>query len=96
MTPSGPARSLTATRSSDGTSGGGCAAHSRYSSARAWRPSSSRSVNPAVAKSAVRATRPSSSAFVPTVIPCTKRSTPDASAPAPSSAARTAASTPSD
>jgi hypothetical protein len=69
MTPSGPVRSGTATLSSAGTSGGGCPAHSRYSSARAWRPSSSRSVKPSVAKSAVRATRPSSSAFVPTVMP---------------------------
>ena len=33
------------------------------------------SVKPSVASSAVRATRPSSSAFVATVIPCTKRST---------------------
>ena len=47
-------------------------------SARACRPSSSRSVKPSVASSAVRATRPSSSAFVPTVMPCTKRSTSEA------------------
>src|SRR3954469_6791846 len=83
-------------RSSGGTSGGGWPAHRRYSSGRAWRPSSSRSVKPAVATSAVHATLPSSRAFVPTVIPCTKRSTSDAEAPALSSAASTASSTPSD
>ena len=68
-------------RRSGGTSGGGWPAQRRYSSGRAWRPSSSRSVKPSVASSAVRATLPSSSAFVPTVMPCTKRST--SSAPAP-------------
>jgi hypothetical protein len=44
----------------------------------------------------VRATLPSSSAFVPTVMPWTKRSTPSAPAAARSSAASTAAITPSD
>ena len=57
-------------------------AHSRYRSARAWRPSSSRSVNPSVANSAVRAPLPSSRALVPTVIPWTKRSTSPADASA--------------
>ena len=42
---------------------------------RAWRPSSMTSVKPAVAISAVRAARPSSSALVATVMPCAKRST---------------------
>ena len=92
----GPSARAPRSRSSAGTSGGGWPAHSRYSSARAWRPSSSRSVKPSVASSAVRATRPSSSAFVPTVIPWTKRSTSRAEAPAPSSASSTAAITPSD
>ena len=54
------------------------------------------SVKPSVASSAVRATFPSSSAFVPTVIPWTNRSTSSARAPARSSAACTASSTPSD
>src|SRR3954451_14972916 len=95
-TPSGPQRSRAAIRRSGGTIGGGWPAHSRYSSGRAWRPSSSTSVKPSVASSAVRATLPSSSAFVPTVMPCTKRSTSGARAPARSSAASTAAMTPSD
>src|SRR5688572_19927736 len=95
-TPSGPVRSGTATRNEAGTSGGGCPAHSRYSSGRACRPSSSRSVKPSVASSAVCATRPSSSAFVPTVMPCTKRSTSPASAPAADNASDTASITPSD
>ncbi len=54
------------------------------------------SVKPSVASSAVRATRPSSRAFVATVIPCTKRSTWSGRAPALSRASVTARSTPSD
>src|SRR5918999_3609551 len=95
-TPSGPLRSGTGTRRSGGTSGGGWPAHRRYSSARACRPSSSKSVKPSVASSVVRATLLSSSAFVPTVMPCTKRSTSSASALAAASASRTASTTPSD
>ena len=49
--------------------------------ARAWRPSSTTSVKPSVATSAVRAPRPSSSALVATVIPWAKRSTSPGCAP---------------
>ena len=54
------------------------------------------SVNPSVAMNAVRAPRPSSRALVATVIPWENSATALASAPARSSTARTAASTPSD
>ena len=54
------------------------------------------STKPSVATSAVRAVRPSSSAFVPTVIPCTSRSTWPVPAPAVSSACPTASITPFD
>ena len=54
------------------------------------------SVNPSVATSAVRAPAPSSSALVTTVVPWAKTSTSLAERPAFSSAAVTAAITPSD
>ena len=76
-TPRGPVRSRTAKRSSGGTSGAGRSRQGRYSSGRVWRASSITSVNPSVASSAVRAPRSSSSAFVPTVMPCAKRVTAD-------------------
>ena len=92
--PSGPQRSGAANRSSSPTRGAGAASHSRYRCARAWRPSSITSVNPAVAISAVRAPRPCSSAFVATVMPCANPVTSPGSAPARASTAPTAASTP--
>ena len=61
---------------------------------RSWRPISSRSSNPAVATSAVRAPRSSSSALVPTVIPWTRRATAAGSERAAPSTASTAAITP--
>ena len=57
---------------------------------------SSRSVNPRVATSAVRAPLSVSSALVPTVIPWAKLSTCAGVVPARSSAVATAASTPRD
>ena len=69
MIPSGALRSLAPKRSSSATSGVGFGAQSRYRSGRFWRAMSSRSVNPSVAISAVRAPRSSSRALVPTVIP---------------------------
>jgi hypothetical protein len=53
-------------------------------------------VKPAVATKAVRATVPSSSALVATVMPCAKASTSPACAPASWSARSTAAMTPRD
>src|SRR4051812_29464561 len=95
-TPSGVQRSRAAIRRSGGTSGAGCSAHRRYRSARAWRPSATRSVKPSVATSAVRAPLPSSSALVATVMPCANVSTSCGSRCARSSAARTASITPRD
>ncbi len=62
--------------------------------ARFWRPSSITSVKPSVAISAARAVRPSSRAFVATVMPCAKRVTAPGAAPASASTAATARITP--
>ena len=95
-TPAGPMRSRAPKRRSGGANGAGQAAHSRYRSRRAWRPSSTRSVKPSVATNAVRAPRPSSSALVATVIPCASSSTASGLAPARSSTTSIAAMTPCD
>ena len=88
ITPSGPIRSSTSTQRRRSTTGGVGASSSRYRFGRAWRPRNSRSRNPLVVTSAVRASRRSSSALVATVEPWTKCVTAPGSTPARSSTAR--------
>ena len=68
--PSGPSRSATSSRSPRATRGGGRSIQWSASDGRCWRPISIRSANPSVPSNATRASVPSSTELVATVVPC--------------------------